>query len=622
MNWKNLAIYTLKIFFFWLVFFQAGRIVFIIYHANKIFDNSLLEVLKIFPYSLRLDVSSACYIMGLPVVLIFLMSLHWAKYINIFLKYYCYFIIVCISAITVFELDLYTEWGVKLNYKAIVYLEHPSEAFNTLPLSKILMLFVLFFAFVSISIYSFNKLVYTKIAHYKRNWFFPLPFLFLGALGVGVGLRGGLQQIPINQSECYFSNNNNLNIAATNSFWNFSNSIYQNWEIDTRHNPYQYYPDAEAQAVLRELHAVEKDTTIHIFNVEKPNIVFVILESWSADLVKYCGGDSGIAPVFESLSDDGYLFTKCFATGERSDQGMAAIWSAFPSQPLHSIISQPDKFQHLPSMVNNFKQAGYYTSYIFGGQLIYGNIKGYMMSNKFDKIKEGKDFPGYPEGRLGIHDGYMFNELLKECNTSKQPFFNSLFTLSTHNPYDMPCANPITKGGDEKPYLNSAYYTDSCIGAFIKEAKKQPWYKNTLFVFMADHSHNTPQHTDLVPSTHHSIPFLLYGDVIKKEYRGYKHTKVASQVDIAATLLAQLNMKHDEFTWSKNLLNPYTQEFAYMVFSWDGDTWVRPWGELSVHHGDGNRLFNIQVSDSSKIEQMGKEAKCYMQEVFRQYLVK
>jgi len=622
MNWKQLVIYTLKILVFWLVFFQVGRIIFITYHAPKIFDSSFIEVLKIFPHSLRLDLSSACYMMGLPIILIFSMSLLWGKYFNIILKYYCYILIIIVAAITVFELDLYSEWGVKLNYKAFLYLEHPTEAFRILPVTKIIGLFALFGAYIFISVYSFNKLIYTKIENYIRNWFFPIPFLAIAAIGVGVGLRGGLQQIPIQQSECYFSSDNDLNIAATNSFWNFMNSIYQNIEIDIRHNPYTYYSDSVSQEIIKELYAVEKDTTIYILTTQRPNVVFVMLESWSADLIKYCGGDSGIAPVFERLCDDGYLFTNCYATGERSDQGMAAMWSAFPSQPLHSIISQPDKFQHLPSMVNNFKQAGYYTSYMFGGQLIYGNIKGYMMSNKFDKIQEGKDFSGYPEGRLGIHDGYMFNELLKECNTAKQPFLNSFFTLSTHNPYDMPCANPITKGGEEKPYLNSAYYTDSCIGAFIKEAKKQPWYKNTLFVFMADHSHNTPQHTDISPSTHHSIPFLLYGDVIKKEYRGYKHTKVVSQVDIVATLLSQLNLKHDEFTWSKNVLNPYTKEFAYMVFSWDGDTWVRPWGELSVHHGDNNRLFNIQVSDSSKIPQMEIEAKSYLQEVFRQYLAK
>lgn len=616
----HISRYFVRLMLFWMLLFQWERLIFVLYHAGKIFAEPPGEVVGMLPHSLRLDFATACYLMGFPLVMICLQNIAWPKVWNMLLRIYGWLVILGISGIVIAELELYNEWGVKLNYKAIQYLAHPTEIWNTLSITQLFGMSMLYGIVACLSLWAFEKWGWQRNEQVSFQPLSSLVLLTIGAACIGFGLRGGWQQIPINQSESYYSKNADLNIAATNSLWNFGNSVYRNYNIPQDQNPYQYCPDEEAQSVIRALHATAKDTTIHILSEARPNVVLVILESWSADLVRQCGGDSGIVPEFERLCDSGYLFTKCYATGERSDQGMAAIWSAFPSQPTHSIISQPDKFHKLPSMVNNFKAAGYYTSFLFGGQHIYGNIKGYMMANHFDRIREGSDFSDYPEGRLGIHDQYMMDELLRQCNEAPQPFLNSLFTLSTHNPYDMPCSNPIQRGGDERRYLNSAYYTDSCIGVFMREAKKQPWYPHTLFVFVADHSHHTPQHKDMPPAAHHHIPMLWYGDVIRPEFRGHQHQRIVSQVDLAASLLTQLGMPHDELKWSRNIFNPYGQEFAYMVFSHEGVTWLRPWGELSVQHNDHDMLFNVQVRDSSDIPKLEREGRAYLQEVFRQYL--
>lgn len=612
--------YFVRLLLFWMLLFQWDRLVFVLYHARKIFAEPLREVAGMLPHSLRLDLATACYLSGFPLVMICLQTIAWPKVWNTLLRIYGWLVILGVTGIVISELELYNEWGVKLNYKAIQYLAHPTEIWNTLTILQLLGMSLLYAIVAGLSLWAFEQWGWQRNKPVSFQPLSSLVLLTLGAAGIGLGLRGGWQQIPINQSESYYSKNTDLNIAATNSLWNFGNSVYRNINIPQDQNPYQFCSDEEAQSLIRGVHATSKDTTIHILTEDHPNVVLVILESWSADLVRQCGGDSGIVPEFERLCDSGYLFTQCYATGERSDQGMAAIWSAFPSQPTHSIISQPDKFHKLPSMVNNFKAAGYYTSFLFGGQLIYGNIKGYMMANHFDRIREGSNFSDYPEGRLGIHDQYMMDELLRECNASPQPFLNSLFTLSTHNPYDMPCSNPIQRGGDERMYLNSAYYTDSCIGVFMREAKKQPWYPHTLFVFVADHSHHTPQHKDMPPAAHHHIPMLWYGEVIRPEFRGLQHHRIVSQVDLAASLLTQLGLPHDELKWSRNAFNPYGQEFAYMVFSHEGVTWLRPWGELSVQHNDHDMLFNMQVRDSSAIPKLEREGRAYLQEVFRQYL--
>ncbi len=621
-NWKGFVWLTLRLVAFLLVFFIVGRLSFIIYHHTEIFENPLSEVLAVFTNAMRLDLSTCSYLMGIPVVFYFLVSLTRWGFLNHLIKSYFILMIILISAITSFELELYSEWGTKMNYKALKYLVNPSEAFNSTSGWVIVSSFSLFALQCWLCIWLFLRFAFAKVELAKRNFIFPLPYLLSGATIVGIGLRGGLQQIPINQSECYFSKSNVLNLAATNSFWNLMNSLVQNWKIDTSKNPYMFYSRAEARKTVDELLHVEKDTTIEILTTKRPNVVMVILESWSADLVKYCGGDSGIAPQFEALCDQGILFSNCYASGERSDQGMTAIWGGFPAQPEISIISQPDKFQHLPSLVNNFKQASYYTSYMYGGQLIFGNIKGYMMYNKFDRIREGKDFSGYPEGKLGIHDEYLFTEMLKECSEAKPPFFNTMFTQSSHSPYDQPMKDVVMKGGRFKPFLNSVYYSDRCIGDFMKDAKKQSWYKNTLFIFVADHSHLTHLHEDNFIAQHHKIPMLFYGEVIKPAYKGYKYTELANQHAIAATLLAQLGLGHKEFYWSQNLFNPYTQHYAYGAYNQGGFIWLRP-GENEYSHRSSvepNSIQHNNIKDTAQTQRFLQEGRSYFQEIFQQYL--
>lgn len=603
-----------------LLFFELNRLVFMTYHADKIFSNPISEILGLFTHSLRLDLSAVSYIMGIPVILMFLQSLiNWNGW-NYIIKGYFIIIFIYISIITSSELELYSEWGSKLNIKAIRHLAHPEEVFQTASVGVTIISLLLIILQTWAGIYMMNRFGYRKLEQLQRNWFFPLPYLISGAFLVAVGLRGGLQQIPVNQSECYYSASNDLNVAATNSFWNFMNSIYQNLTLDADKNPYQIYTDAEAQATLKAMFTPAKDTSLMILQHPKPNVVLVILESWSADMIKYTGGDSGIAPEFEALCRDGFLFSECYGSGDRSEQGMASIWSAFPAQPEHSIISQPDKFQHLPSLVNSFKSQGYYTSFLFGGQLIYGNIKGYMWFNKFDRIRELKDFPDYPEGKLGVPDEYMFRELAKESSQAKQPFLTSIFTLSSHAPYDQPMPEMVHKGGDEKPYLNSVYYTDRCIGEFIRSARKQPWYQNTLFIFVADHAHPTHLHQDQFIARHHHIPMLFYGEVLKPEYRGYIYSRMMQQHDLAATLLHQLGWSAKEFPWSRNALNPYQQEFAYMPYSPDGMIYMRPGNEYSIDFFRGGDWHHNYIKDTAMTPQLIREGRSYLQEVFRQYL--
>ncbi len=394
-------------------------------------------------------------------------------------------------------------------------------------------------------------------------------------------------------------------------------SLFENHENFGK-NPFVSFTPHEASEIVNKLNSVPKDTTLSILTTKRPNIVLFIMESWSHDLIEDLGGMPGITPEFKKLEKDGILFTNFWPNGTRSEQGIACIFSSFPAHPISSITVQPDKYTKLPSLVKILKDQGYFTSYYFGGQLIYGNMKGYVYFNEFNRITEGYDLPeNMPRGKLGVPDQYVFDYQMNEISQDKRPFFCTTFTLSTHSPYDMPMhIKNFVDNRLENLYINSGYYTDSCLGDYFRKAREKDWYDSTLFIVVADHSRDTYKHWDYHTPDYHKTFLFLYGNVIKPEYRGTKVEHMGSQVDIAATLLAQLDLDSKGFQWSKNLFNPYSQQFASVAFE-EGIGWIRPYGYF-FYDKKLDHFYCLQLPDSLK-QQTINEGKAYLQEVFQEY---
>jgi len=606
-------------FLFWIAFFNFTRIIFIIYHIRLILIEKvpLTDILQ-FPFrALRLDFATACYIMVIPFLILLVQSVYSPKWMNMINKVYTGILCFAYSLTAAGEMGIYSEWKTKLTYKVIKYLSHPSEIYNSSETGIfILLVFLFLFMFLS-GIFAYIKFFAVDIIREKRNFIFSILFLLIAPPLIFIGLRGGTQQIPINQSESYFSRHNILNLSSVNNFFNLYISIFENLP-NFNHNPYVFMDSRKAADVISEIYRVKKDTTISFLKNPHPNIVLLIMESWSADLIEDLGGEPGITPEFKNLEKKGILFDQFYGSGTRSEQGMACIFGGFPAHPISSITVQPDKFVKLPSLTQELQKAGYYTSFYFGGQLIYGNIKSYIIFNNFDKIMEGSDFPGsIPRGKLGIHDQYTLAYQLNELGKQKQPFFSALFTVSTHSPWDQPYKHPLNWGDNEHNYINSAYYTDHCLGEYFTNASKQPWYDNTLFIIVADHSRNSYRNWHPYSKEYHKIPMLFYGNVIKDEFRGKRWHKLGNQHDLPATILAQLGMDHKRFHWSKNLFNPYTADFAYFTTE-DGDGWIRPDAYFSFD-ATTNFYHFMEIPPAIK-DSILMEGKAYLQGVFGEYV--
>jgi phosphoglycerol transferase MdoB-like AlkP superfamily enzyme len=609
----------IRFYIFWLLFFALTRATFELYFHEKLHGTTSLDILKTFIYGVRMDASATAYIALIPLLVFIIGWFVGGKPIkSIWLKVYTWFCLFCISLIAVVDLGLFIEWGAKVNFRAFDTLYNsPAESMSSTASSPIVLhltiMLSLLVAGIVLSYFVLDHSFRKPIAATKHK-------LLYVALLIGVNflfLRGTLSPDPINQSAGYFSDNQILDLSAQNTEWNLFNNVFEN--LRKPYNTYLFLTPADAKKAVAEAYKTPKDTTIHILNTDKPNVVIIQLESFTADLIESLGGEKGDAPNFENFIKQGVLFNNIYSAGDRTDKGIIAILSAFPSQAIRTIVIDTPKQRKLPSLMAEFKDTGYTTSYFYGGNSNYMNFATYMADHKTDHIIDQKTMQQSEVGTTwGAYDNVLFGKHLAYMGKQTQPVFSLLQSSTNHEPFLLP-GSPHFKGKDvADQFRSTAWFTDSCLNAYFNEAKKQPWYKNTLFILVADHGHRLPKSTAAAydPQKYH-IPLLFFGDAVKPEYRGTKVTKLGNQVDIAATLLAQLNLPHNQFKWSKNLLNPYTPGFAF--FDWDNGFGFMLPDQAVSYDSSGQRMIYVKNKGVSTDKAL-ITGKAFMQQVFTEYL--
>ncbi len=229
--------------------------------------------------------------------------------------------------------------------------------------------------------------------------------------------------------------------------------------------------------------------------------------------------------------------------------------------PAYSIIQYPAKSQSLSFLPKRLRENGYGNlTYMYGGDIGFKGMNSFVTLSGFDKIITINDFPRSTQGeKWGVHDEYTFEKLYKEMNDAQKPFFKFYFTLSSHEPFDVPIEKIY-----ENPYLNAVYYTDKCLGDFFRKVKKTKNWDNTLFLLIADHGVAGPLKATSQMKERYHIPMLWTGGAV-----AVKDTIIntlGSQTDMVSTLLAQLDIEASGFPFSKNLLSPLVNEFAFFTY--------------------------------------------------------
>jgi phosphoglycerol transferase MdoB-like AlkP superfamily enzyme len=381
-----------------------------------------------------------------------------------------------------------------------------------------------------------------------------------------------------------------------------------------KNNPYQYFDDSIAQRYLDSLYSSLNNSPSEILTTRRPNILFIILESYTSKFIGCLGGEPGVTPNIDRIAKEGMLFTNIYASGDRSEKGLVALLSGYPTQTTTSIIKTPSKTEQLPHLNKILEEQGYHSSYYYGGELAFANIKSYLLNAGYDRLISKYDFDKKDyNSKWGVHDHVLFNKFLNDLKTEKQPFFSTLFTLSSHEPYEIP-VKPEFVGNDETTqFKNSFNYTDKCIGNFIAQAKMQPWWDSTLIIMVADHGHRLPGNYSNDHPTKFKIPLILTGGALK--LKEVVSNSIGSQTDIAFTLLQQINLKTDGFRWSKNLLDSTAKQFAFYVFN-DGFGFVTQAGALTFDNVSKKIIYQDKDVPASQLNY----GKAYMQLSFEDFL--
>lgn len=551
-----------------LLVFAISRLLFLGLAGASLHTENYLVILASFYHGLKTDLSAVCYILLLPLALAAAECIYPAKVLYHLRSGFILLVLFINAMITSAEPGLYQEWGTKITYKALLYLQHPAEIFHTAtPL--LLAGFLLSVSVQSlISLYLYRRIV-QPADQMQRQPMASLVILPLVPVLL-IGIRGGTQEIPMSAGDSYYTGNPALNWSAVNSIWNLGQSILTGMQYG-RSNPYRFMHESEAEASIQDLFHSRCDSSAQILTHRKPNIVLIIFEGWSAELISSISGNKehSCAPNFDRLAGSGLLFSRCYASGERSDQGLTAILSGFPALPLSSIVNYTSKVDKLPSLLDPFRKDGYSSFFLFGGQLGYGNLSTLIYHNRFGQVTEERDIPSdIYRGRLGVHDQHTFDILQRSLDTLRPPFFAGFFTQSTHFSYDYPAAKKtLPWAGKESDYASSLMYADSCLGDFMAKARRKPWYDSTLFIFVADHSHVVPWDEDHRSSSMHHIPLLLFGTMIKEPWRGKVINNTVSQQDLPATLLSQAGYPCSTYSWSHDALSACAPHLAYWTFT-------------------------------------------------------
>ncbi|GAA4385747.1 alkaline phosphatase family protein [Hymenobacter koreensis] len=610
---------------YWLLLFALSRAAFLVYHYGLTVTLSGGEVVRTFVYGARLDASAAAYLCFVPFALLIAGSTWRRLPVGKLVAAYTAVVGLLVALMSTADLELYRAWGFRLDSTPLQYLGSPGEmaaSAGSAPLGVL--------GLVLLSLLLLGWVLY--------RWLLtplpPLPpaFPLIRAVTAGllyavllvVPLRGGVQQIPVNQSDVYFSAAHPFaNHAAINVPWNVAQSMPLR---ELRENPYNYMPDSTAARMVSELYKVPAqiaaDSAAGLVTTPKPNVLFIILESFTAKLVGHLGGKKGVTPTLDSLARVGVSFEHLYASGDRSQKGIVSLLSGYPTQPNTSIIKFPRKTAQLPSLAQSLGNAGYSTSFYYGGELAFANMKAYLLSSGYRHLVERQDFAQKEQNsKWGAHDHVLFRRVLQELRQQSKPFFATAFTLSSHEPFDVPGQNRSFDNQDEETFFrNSVAYTDHTLGQFLQAARREAWWPNTLVVLVADHGHQLPGWMPVYEPRKFHIPLLLTGGALNPAYAGRSVATFGSQTDVAATLLSSLRLPTTDYRWSRNLLGPAPAAapggFAFFCFT-DGFGMMTPRGRTVFDNVSRDRLTTDPVLPTQQ-----RQGQAYQQRSFADFLQK
>lgn len=552
--------------------------------ATQPVDNIFTELPAVIWHGLPLDLSMAGYLSVIPGFLS--IAVVWLKRDLVKPIMNIYFIIASLFITCSFLLNasLYPYWKYPLDSTPLFYFfTSPADAIASVSIWQVILSIVILIV-LTIGVwftlrmrgekrqqYSRYAYGYGGLGSGKRNRFddfdrhrgrTSLVLLLLTGL-LFLPIRGGITVSTMNTGQAYYSQNAYLNHSAVNPLFSLLESITHQEDFASQ---YRFMKDKEADKIFATMTSTSDENTYPLLNEATfkkgtPDILIVIMESFASDIMPSMGSYKDVAVCLDSIAQQSILFTRFYANSFRTDRGMVSILSGYPAQPTTSIMRYPRKTSQLPSIARNLaKYKNYKTTYYYGGDADFCNMRSYLVSQGYQHIISDANFPIEDKlSKWGVPDHIVAARMMEDIKAQqneKRPMLRILQTSSSHEPFEV----PYHRLKDKR--LNAFAYTDSVMGAIVREYRKLPRWKNTLIVFVPDHVGGYKEQLNDHDRSRYQIPLILAGGAIS---RPMKVGIIGSQHDIAATLLGQLGVEHREFTFSKNMMSDATPKFAFFA---------------------------------------------------------
>ncbi|MDE6207310.1 MAG: LTA synthase family protein [Muribaculaceae bacterium] len=605
---KKAAIRLILTFIFFTAVCVLAKVAFMAVHWTLLGIDGVGDMCAVIGHGLSMDMSVAGYLTAIPALLIIAMLCTDRQWPRLAMRVYMAVAAVLLSMIFILDTVLYGYWGSKLDTTPIFYFtSSPAAAMASAAWWESALLFAAV-ALVAIAIYLLYTVTTGRIAvpATRRSRDIALLAIFTALLFIPI--RGSVTVSTMNPSRAYFSQRRSLNHAALNPAFNL---LYSATHSNGYGRRYRFMPSEDAAALFAEMKGLSapgdtaatdskqshKDIRKTLLRTDRPEIVLVILESFSSYLMPSLGGDS-VAVGLDSIARNGLLFSNIYASGNRTDRALPAILSAIPSQPGESVLKYPEKIEHLPSLAATLAREGYESAYFYGGDANFTNMQAYLMNMGFGHTVSDRDFAisekaskwGAPDHLvfaraadylLGTDSGANNNGAVTSdpaAHTTAQPRFTVIQTSSSHEPFDVPYHNARFEAGTP---LNAFAYTDSCTTAFVNTLCRSDRWDNMLVVLVPDHYGCWPKNLPDMPARYR-IPLIMTGGAIALS--GIDST-LGSQTDITATILSAMKLPADEFPFSADLLNRPASLPVYMAAP----------GDVSIVTPDGSLTWNCDA---------------------------
>lgn len=552
--------------------------------ATQPVDNIFTELPAVIWHGLPLDLSMAGYLSVIPGFLS--IAVVWLKRDLVKPIMNIYFIIASLFITCSFLINasLYPYWKYPLDSTPLFYFfTSPADAIASVSIWQVILSIVILIV-LTIGVwftlrmrgekrqqYSRYSYGYGGFGSGKRNRFddfdrhrgrTSIILLLLTGL-LFLPIRGGITVSTMNTGQAYYSQNAYLNHSAVNPLFSLLESITHQEDFASQ---YRFMKDKEADKIFATMTSTSDENTYPLLNEATfkkgtPDILIVIMESFASDIMPSMGSYKDVAVCLDSIAQQSILFTRFYANSFRTDRGMVSILSGYPAQPTTSIMRYPRKTSQLPSIARNLaKYKNYKTTYYYGGDADFCNMRSYLVSQGYQHIISDANFPIEDKlSKWGVPDHIVAARMMEDIKAQqneKRPMLRILQTSSSHEPFEV----PYHRLKDKR--LNAFAYTDSVMGAIVREYRKLPRWKNTLIVFVPDHVGGYKENLNDHDRSRYQIPLILAGGAIS---RPMKVGIIGSQHDIAATLLGQLGVEHREFTFSKNMMSDATPKFAFFA---------------------------------------------------------